>query len=95
MFPRPSDLVDLHDDEQVGKAWDVFIPTKHQKSSLKNNASLFESILTSKMTELWLFEIFGIWYDFVFYGMVWYSKAWYGLLVLCRSSTIKNFGLLA
>ena len=25
------------------------------------------------MTELWLFEIFGIWYDVVFCGMAWYS----------------------
>jgi hypothetical protein len=47
------------------------------------------------MAELWLFQMFGIWYDLVFYGMVWYGMAWYGLLVLYRSTTMQNFGLLA
>ena len=52
-------------------------------------------LLSSKMTELWLFKIYGIWYDLVFYGMLWYAMTWYGLLVLSRSTTMKNFGLLA
>ena len=41
--------------------------------------------LVWKMTELWLFEIFGI---------VWYGMAWYSLLVLSRSTTLQNIGLL-
>ena len=52
-------------------------------------------LLAWKMTELWLFEISGIWYDLVLYGMVRYSMAWYGLLVLCKSTTMENFRLLA
>ena len=91
--------------------------------------------LVWKRTELWIFEIFGIWYDLVYWGMVWYgmiqfvgiiyiyshakfqtvlllfkifgiwylvlfgilwySFAWYGVLVLCRYTTMQNFGLLA
>ena len=28
------------------------------------------------------------------YGIVWYSMAWFGLLVLCKYTTMQNFGLL-
>ena len=29
--------------------------------------------LVWKITEFWLFEILGIWYDLVYCGMVWYG----------------------
>ena len=51
-------------------------------------------LLAWQMTDLLLFEIFGIWY-LVLFGILWYSIAWYGLLVLCRYTTMQNFGLLA
>ena len=35
--------------------------------------------LALKLTELWSFEIFGIWYDLVFCGMVWHGIVWYGV----------------
>ena len=47
------------------------------------------------MAELWLFEIFGIWYDLVFYGMVWCGITWYSLWVLSGSSIMQNLELLA
>ena len=63
---------------------------------------LMESTITEKfghivwkMTEKWLFEIFGIWYDLISYGMVLHGMSWYSLFVLSRSTTMQNFGLLA
>ena len=40
-------------------------------------------LLACYLTELWPFEIFGIWNDSVFYGIL-----WYGVLVLPRSTTM-------
>ena len=45
-------------------------------------------ILAWRMTELLLFEKFGIWYELVLYGMVWYSiVGWYYIdLLTCKIS---------
>jgi len=48
---------------------------------------LFESTTTEnfrhlvwEMTELWLFEIFGLCYDLVYCGIVLYGMVWYGIM---------------
>ena len=46
------------------------------------------------MTELLLFEKFGIWYDLVLYGMIWYGLVLYSRLILYRSTNMQNFGIL-
>jgi len=51
--------------------------------------------LTWKLTVLWPFKIFGIWYNLVFYGMVWHGMmCWYYLAVLpCKisDSSLENW----